>query len=169
VVVIPAKRNWFLILFLGLWLCGWAVGEVMVPITFLADDGPPGSALFTLVWLAMWTIGGGIALYTFLWSLVGREKILLSSSRLAIKRDLFGFGRIREYENVHIRDLRVAASSYNPFDFRSGMQFWGMGGGLIAFDHGAATVRFGASLEESEARAVVQLLQSRASFARAAV
>jgi hypothetical protein len=26
--VIPAKRSWFLILFLGFWLCGWAVGGI---------------------------------------------------------------------------------------------------------------------------------------------
>jgi hypothetical protein len=26
-IVIPAKRNWFVIIFLGAWLCGWFMGE----------------------------------------------------------------------------------------------------------------------------------------------
>jgi len=25
-IVIPAKRNWFITLFIGAWLCGWLVG-----------------------------------------------------------------------------------------------------------------------------------------------
>jgi hypothetical protein len=163
-IVIPARRNWFITLFLGLWLCGWAMGEVMVPATFFAQDADPGAKLFVAVWFVAWTLGGGFALYVFFWSLVGRERILLTPSTLSIRRELFGLGRLREYELTHIRDLRASPSTYNPFDFRSGLQFWGIGGGVIAFDHGAATVRFGAALEEGEANTIIERIRSRASL-----
>ena len=38
----------------------------------------------------------------------GKERILVSPSGLSVKRDLFGMGRIREYDKQHISDLRVS-------------------------------------------------------------
>ena len=35
-VVYYARRNVPMLLFLAIWLCGWAVGEVMVPMSTLA-------------------------------------------------------------------------------------------------------------------------------------
>jgi hypothetical protein len=163
-VVVPARRNWFITLFLGAWLCGWAMGEVLVPANFFARDADAGAKVFAAFWLVGWTLGGGFALYVFFWSLVGRERILLGPSMLSIKREVFGMGRLREYELTHVRNLRVSPSAYNPFDFRSGLQFWGIGGGSIAFDYGAGTVRFGAALEEGEARSIIERMRSRAAI-----
>lgn len=63
-------------LFLCLWLCGWAVGEVFA-ITILAAgmfgggqilNAPGGGGVFVtgflLLWLTMWTIGGATAIWT---------------------------------------------------------------------------------------------------------
>ena len=41
----------------------------------------------------------------------------------------------------------------------------GIGGGLIAFDYGAKTFRFGAGVEEAEAQGIVTRLKSRHAFA----
>jgi len=167
-VIIPAKRNLLTTLFLGFWLCGWAMGEIMVPVAFFRGDVDPGAMLFVIAWLAIWTIGGGVAFYVFFWQIAGHERVLLTPSSLSIKREVFGVGRTREYLLTHLRNLRVSPPNFNPFDFRAGLQFWGIGGGPITFDHGAATIRFGAGLEESEARSVVEQLRSRASFGESA-
>lgn len=168
-IVIPAKRNWFTTIFLGVWLCGWAMGLITVPLQFFSNDLDPEALLFTAVWLVIWTAGGAVALYVFFWSLVGRERVLLSPALLSIKRELFGFGRLRDYELTHVSDLRVAPAAYNPFELRTGLQFWGIGGGVIAFDHGASTVRFGAALEEGEAKSLVQTICARAGIGEPAV
>jgi hypothetical protein len=160
-ITVPSKRNWLLTIFLGFWLCGWAIGEVVVPTQFFSEGMPPEALLFTIVWLCLWTIGGAFALYAFLWSLVGRERIIAGPNFISIKREILSWGRSREYELTHVRNLRVAPAHYNPFDLRSGLQFWGIGGGTVSFDHGSATVRFGAGLEESEARSIVGQIQSR--------
>lgn len=164
-ILVPAKRNWFATAFLGFWLCGWAVGEVMVLLQFLSGEMPMEGMLFTVVWLCGWTVGGGFALYVFWWSLVGRERVLLGPGRISLRREIFGWGRSREYELVHVRRLRASANKHNAYDFRSGLQFWGIGGGSIAFDHGSATVQFGAGLEESEAQSLVERLLARGNFA----
>jgi hypothetical protein len=106
-IVIPARRNWLLIVFVAAWLCGWAVGEIMVPLSLFSETGDPSAVAFAVVWFAMWTLGGGFALYVFLWSLVGRERVLLSASRLAFKRDLLGFGRLREYPPCQCRERHL--------------------------------------------------------------
>jgi hypothetical protein len=158
-IVIPARRSAIGAAILGVWLCGWAMGEAMAIGTLLTGVPDAGATLFLVAWLGAWTLGGGFALCALLWMLKGRERILLTPARLCIERELFGIGRSREYERIHVRELRFSPAAYSPFDFRSGLQFWGVGGGAIAFDHGSATVRFGAALEEAEARAIVERLR----------
>ena len=50
-IEIPSKRNWLLILFLGFWLCGWLVGELMVPAQILSGKGARPAMLFSIAWL----------------------------------------------------------------------------------------------------------------------
>ena len=159
--VVPAKRMICRTTVLGFWLCGWAFGEVTV-INQLISRGHNGGGWFLLVWLALWTIGGVSALYAFLWSLFGKERVLLSHDRLSIRREVLGLSRAREYRLADIENLRVSPQSYSPFDFSSSLQFWGIGGGPIAFDYGASTVRFAASIAESEADSVVNRFSQRA-------
>jgi hypothetical protein len=83
---------------------------------------------------------------------------------LAIRRELFRLGWSREYELAHVRNLRVAPVGWNPYDWSTAMQFWGFGGGLIAFDYGSKTVRVGTSVEEAEARQIVDELRTQHSF-----
>ena len=164
-VVVPARRNWFMTAFLGFWLIGWAWGEITVPAEFFKDGLPAGSKLFTVAWLLMWTLGGGAALFIFLWSLAGRERIRLGGGALLIRKEVLGVGRSREYDLSLVRNLRSAPPAYNPLDSRSSMQFWGIGGGLVRFDYGASTIRFGASFDESEAANVVERFKARYHFA----
>jgi hypothetical protein len=120
--------------------------------------------LFLGAWLLMWTVGGGVAIFAWLWMAKGVERILLRGDALVLKREVSGVGRTREYDLSHVGNLRVAPASWNPYDWSSAMQFWGIGGGLIAFDYGARTFRFGSSIDEAEARDIADQLKARHSF-----
>jgi hypothetical protein len=161
VLSIPTKRNWFLLVFLPAWLVGWAVGwgAAFSQLISSSSKGPP--ELFLVAWLVAWTAGGVFAIWALAWSLAGREVVTLRPHELVIARKVLGFGRARQYAISHVVNLRLAPEGYNPFDFRSGMRFWGLGGGPIAFDYGASTVRFGAALEEAEASQLAQRLVGR--------
>ncbi len=159
---IPAKRNVFIVAFLTFWLCGWAVGEVMASITlFTSAQKEPGAAAFMLFWLCGWTVGGAFAIYIWLWQIKGCEVVTVSPTALSIRREVLGYGRTKHYDIAEVRDLRVAPLTYNPFDFRSGMAFWGIGGGMLAFDYGFKTYRFGGGVDEAEARIILQSIISR--------
>jgi hypothetical protein len=161
VLSIPARRHPFALLFLPLWLVGWAFGWRMAfgQLTSSRGEGPPD--LFLLVWLIGWTAGGVFAIWALAWSLAGREVVTLRPHELILARRILGLGRARRYDLSHVADLRASPESYSPSDFRSSMRFWGVGGGPIAFDYGASTVRFGAGLDEAEARQLVQRLIGR--------
>ncbi|OYW74272.1 MAG: hypothetical protein B7Z37_18350 [Verrucomicrobia bacterium 12-59-8] len=159
---IPAKRNAFVVGFLTLWLCGWFVGEFTVPFALLhAVHKNPANAAFLLVWLCAWTVGGAFVIYIWLWQLKGSEVITVSPTALSIKREVLGFGRTKHYDVAEIHQLRVAPFTFNPFEFRSGMAMWGLAGGALAFDYGFKTFRFGAGLDEAEARIILQTITSR--------
>jgi hypothetical protein len=159
-IVIPAKRNVFLILFLSVWLVGWAVGEVTVPMTFFKCNTQASALMFTAVWLVFWTIGGAFAIYVWLWNLAGKERVTINNVSLIVKHDLFSYGREKEYEVSYISNLRVSPQPFSPFNFSASLQFWGVGGNVIAFDYGAKTYRFG-SLDEAEAAQIIEKIKAR--------
>jgi hypothetical protein len=161
-LLIPARRNFLIVGVLTLWLCGWLFGEIMTPIAFFSSaHKDPGGAAFLLIWLCGWTIGGVFAFYVWLWQVKGVEVIRVSPTALSIKRDIFGYGRTRYYDVLEVRRLRVAPFTFNPFDFRSGLAFWGIGGGILAFDYGFKTFRFGAGVDEAEANIILQKITNR--------
>jgi len=163
-VAIPMKKNWFLVLFSGFWMIGWAVGEVFAIRELVGGESPSSARLFLVAWLGAWTVGGGFIGYSWLWIVFGLERISLRPSVLVIKRDLFGTGRNREFDLNYVKNLRVAPPTFNPLDFSSALQFWGVGGGQIAFDYGAKTYRFAAGVDDAEARGLVERFTSRHAF-----
>jgi hypothetical protein len=114
-----------------------------------------------LAWLGVWTVGGAFAIYAWLWQVMGKEIVTVHGQMFTIRRDIGGFGFDKEYDLVQMRDLRVGHLGVNPLDFSSSLQLWGVGGGVIAFDYGARTYRFGAGLDEAEAKQVVTAIKQR--------
>ncbi|MGC4096157.1 MAG: hypothetical protein QM706_03485 [Nitrospira sp.] len=160
-VVMPGKRSWFVICFLGFWICGWAVGEVMVPLQLLNGDAPPEGELFMLTWFGVWTLGGVLAIYALLWQVMGKEIVSMNGQRLTTRRDIGGFGFDKGYDLPQMKDLRIERPQFNPIDLSSSLQLWGIGGGVVAFDYGNTSHRFGAGLDETEAKQVVTALKKR--------
>jgi hypothetical protein len=165
-LLIPPKRNWFIILFMGFWLCLWAAGEIMVPIQFLKGEIPGITEVFVLAWLGVWTVGGAFAIYLWLWNLMGRQIITMHGDTLTARRDMGGYGFSKEYDLTHVRDLRVSARGSNAWDYSASLEFLGLGGGLVAFDYDAKTYRLGAGLDEAEAKLVVKKITDHYSFAK---
>lgn len=178
-ISIPSRKSTFYLIFMGFWLVSWAAGEIMVGGMVIAGlvgflSGAPvlssfdvpslaGGGLFVLVWLVIWTVVGGAALFAFLWQLIGKEIVTVSYAGIAIQRAVFRFGRKKEYLAAHIQELRVAPLSMVPgmFGWNRTGYFWGLTGGLLAFDYGAQTFRFGAGVDEAEAKRILEKISAR--------
>jgi hypothetical protein len=158
-VTIPPRKNWLVIVLIGLWMIGWAVGEAFAIHQLFWGRTSVGVDLFLLAWLGAWTVGGALAGYAWLWMVFGVEKIALRPDVLIITRKVFGFARRREYDLAEVRNLRPAPVMYHSYGASASTQFGG-GGGCIAFDYGARTFRFAADIDEAEANTLVHRLKS---------
>jgi len=148
-------------LFLCAWLGGWYFGETTA-IKQVLNPKMGEAQGFLLFWLVGWTLGGLWALMCVLWQLVGRE-VLEATPRLLMHRvEIAGIGFTRNYSTNEIRDLRI--SSVNQGDrcaHHISPPLFGGECGPISFDYGARTLRIGSSLDEAEAKGVLEFLRSR--------
>ncbi len=164
-LVVPARRSWGAIVFLCVWLGGWAFGELTVLQELMA---PPENGdrpdLFLMVWLAGWTLGGVCVLGTILWQLAGREVITLDATTLTHRVTLLGLGRTRAYKVTEVKNLR--ATERSATERVADQASWfpplaGAGHGPVAFDYGARTYRLAGALDEAEAKLLVETLHKR--------
>jgi hypothetical protein len=165
-VTIPARRNWFLILFLMVWLCGWAAGESSAIAQLAGHPFPrtkPVSATFLSLWLVFWTCGGVAACLALLWNLAGREIITLSATKLVHRTEILGAGRSRSYQVGDIKSLRASTDASSGFhrSGRGALPFGAGGIGSLVFDYGARTIRMAPSLDEAEAKMLVTEFSTR--------
>ena len=157
-LVIPAKRNVFVLLFLLVWLVFWALGEATA---FHQLTTSTNVQWFLVFWMTAWTAGGLFAVTAWLWTAFGREIVTLGSGELRIRWEVLGVGRSKEFDLAQVRNLRVSA--WTPVARSAGIQSPGRGG-RVAFDYGAKTFRFGASIDEAEALQIIDELRKRHAF-----
>jgi hypothetical protein len=173
---IPSKKNWFMILFIGFWLLGWAVGEFAVIGILIAgifkafahgisDAVTAGtgafSGLFLIAWLGAWTVGGAVAIYSWLWQVKGMEIITISYDRFKIQKKVPIWTRTKEYRLKDVASLRVSNVQSSLWSMSGSMEFWGMSGGRLAFDYGAKTVQFGIGIDEAEAKLLIKDIEKK--------
>ena len=162
-IKIPARRNVFMVAFLSVWLTGWALGWILALRQLISGRLHNSADQFLVVWFVAWTLAGVFALVVVLWMTAGRERIVLGSDTLVLRREALGLGLSREYPLADVRNLRASPQVLVPRAYSSGLQFWGLAGGAIAFDFGPSTIRFG-QVEEGEAETIVKQLRARHSF-----
>ena len=110
-LVLPFRRNWLVIVVVGVFLAGFSVPLFGV----LRQMGPQDGDLFSLVfvwfhlfWALGWSVGVAIIALVFLALLLGREVVLVRPDSLLVRLELLGFGVGGEYEARGISNLRPA-------------------------------------------------------------
>jgi len=151
-------------LFIGAWLCAWAIGEILV-LGIVASEviqyvtggtsSLGGSWLGMLGWFLVWTAAGGVTLVSFSWQIAGREVIEISLDAFKISRKVSRFGPTRSYNPINIKALRLDESqpAVSARLMRSG--------GRLVFDYGGSPVHFGGGLDSNEAALLLAEIQSR--------
>ena len=165
-ITVPAERQGLMLLFVAMWVAGWAVGEGIV-IRQLFFSGPQRldfGTIFLVFWLVGWTIGGAVAIRAWLWNAFGKERIVLRPATLTVKRDILGVGRERRYDLPGISNLRLLSATRGARDRSAPVEVTGARRVAIAFDYRGDTVYFGEGLDESEASFIVERLKTRHAF-----
>jgi hypothetical protein len=158
-IIIPSRKNVFVIVFLLVWLGGWFFGETSA-IRSLVQRGTENQG-FLAFWLLGWTAGGAFAALAWLWNLAGREILELGSGKLVYQRAVGPLKLTKTYDLSHIKDMRAVPLPGFMQGGRNGFNALGLTGGPIAFDYGASTIHVGAGVEEAEAKSLVQTIRAR--------
>jgi len=114
-------------LFLGVWLCFWLVGEVIVVgvlvsggwvmLTGREFSGQPrtiepvsvlGVGGFLLVWVSFWTLGGAMAIAELLRLVSSEETLMIGPADLTIRRRRGPFTSSRTIPRADVRGVRVS-------------------------------------------------------------
>ncbi len=173
-IVLPSKKNFFLIIWFVLGLAMWLymTGSVVYITSLLIIGlGSNNGMWFFIGFLAfmlMFLVGlGAYVIYSLLWQFTGKELIIVKNDVLRISRQIFNRSKFLEYSMQSISDLR--ASAPQPVLFTSVKIFKNISGqnGMIAFDYGAKTIRFGFEIDEAEAKQIVSILQESLSKSKA--
>jgi hypothetical protein len=163
-VAVQTPKKLFALIFLPVWLTGWAFGEAVAIRTLLgagsAQFSRPTPTGFLAVWLLIWTVGGALVLASFLWMAFGRETLEISGGTLRVRREAVRIGRTWSYDLAHVRNVRWSPAPFNPFSWNASLRHWGFGNGVVGFDYGASTVRVLPGLEEAEANGIISALQT---------
>jgi hypothetical protein len=156
-IIIPSKKNWFVILFLTAWMFGWFAGE-----SSALKDTISYENLFTngfmIIWLIGWSIGGIFAVVVLLWTLFGRETLLIDGGILQLSKGLNQIALInKQYHLNNVKNLELNPESdfKDLFTQKKVNEFWGLTGGRIRFDYGLRTIKFGIGIDEAEARNII--------------
>jgi len=161
-VTVPPSRPPFMVGFLCFWLASWiAIGGFVLFLALpQAEPGPPALVMIPLQ--IGWALGVIVTTITLLWSLSGHQIISIEKNLLSVRWSLLGLAGSREFSVDHIAKLRVDPfSSIVYLAIPRGVDFWRLTEGPLAFDYGAATVRFGHGLTEAEAVTVKWKLAAR--------
>lgn len=171
-IIIPSRKNYFIIVFMCAWLGGWfmgesfAISELSKGLTEGFGSGVDGGIdAFLLFWLIAWTVGGIVVIGLILWQIVGKEEILLTMEGITIRHRVFVSFRVKTYLLSDVKNFRQIInptddSIYSLFRIKALEQFTGKRG-TLAFDYGMKTVRFAAAIDEAEAGHIVGLFKER--------
>lgn len=165
-ITIRPKAQLFGTAFLGLWMIGWAFGEINVghQLFFGTPENrfPAPGSLMIVAWLALWTLGGVWCLATFLWGIAGREIIELNARTLKRIKQIPILSRSKEYRVASIANLRLTSmtpASWN--DDNESLPSMTFSDGAISFDYGRSTYRLGSDLDEADAKYVIGEIRKR--------
>ncbi len=148
-------------LFTTLLLAAWFAPVIILHQSIKAppQDKPPFlfTAIFTMVWLFVTLVFSGLW-----WQMTfGQEIVTMTPRELILWRR--PFGQQRRYRLSDAKNLRVLEDAFSVLADPM-WYFWGAGHlfpGVLAFDYGASTVRFGLTIDPAEARQIVALLKKR--------
>ncbi len=85
-VSIPARRNWFVIIFYSVWLGGWFMGEKSTISEVIKADSPSDIDFFLLFWTLGWTFAGAFIIYSIIWQLFGKEILSIEEARFNLRK-----------------------------------------------------------------------------------
>ncbi|MCH8569030.1 MAG: hypothetical protein LAT67_12225 [Balneolales bacterium] len=151
----------FITLPFGIWLTGLAF-----LISFHFNPGTHVLLIvFIFVFTVMWSALGFSLFDLWLWVMSGKEIIEVSDGKLSITKRVFLFKRKKVFDLAHVRNLNDS----KIFGFKAalnGLPYLGFENGMIRFDYGMKTFRFGNGISRLSALKIISEFKESRLFSK---
>jgi hypothetical protein len=166
IIKIPSKKQWYIWFILPFWLGFMLFWEGTALFMFFQTlkQGSP-AALFLLLFVAVGGFGVFYGTQTALWLIKGHEILTFRSNELHINRVPTIFST-KTYEIALMKNIRPDYAEPSLFGNNRKMEMPFRANQGITFDYGMKTIRFGAEIDEAEARHLLELLVQKGYFKR---
>ena len=117
------------------------------------DNENTGNKSALLVGIAMCIFFGAMIIHSWIYNLVGKERILLNHKTLSVKLDIYGYGITRKYDIRHISNFRPeerrgSLTPFLPGHYRK-----------IVFNYKDDVHGFGVFYDEAEAYSIINKIK----------
>jgi len=163
-IPIPLQKQKSIVVFFSVWLIIWTLGEFAAAgvllnqlLSFIRSGALSigiFEVLFMSFWLTGWTIGGGFAIYTWLWSVTGAEILYLAQDVLRIEKKIAWTVKTNDY---YIKDIRKFRKETDSSGFKmADTTLW-----CFAFEYYGKTVRIGRGVRDEDADPIEKIVRQR--------
>lgn len=153
IIQIPSKKNWFILIFAIFWLGGWFFGFKSAFTSLYSNQSETNG--FLIFWLCGWSVFGAVIIFSVLWGLFGKEKLIINSFIIILKKEIFNIGIKKEFEINEIKNINFNEIENSWFSMKNRWVMWGFGPGKIKFDYGMKTYSIGLGVDDAEAKYLV--------------
>ena len=149
-IIWPLQRPWLLFGLFSLTLVVWLVMLVGMSIYLVRDVVQAGErftfvfSVMIIVWLLVWVWFGRVLSKRWQYVAANREIMFINKKQLIIRRPVSIFGITDAYDMQHVSPFYLSEKHNCP-----------------VFDYGFQYINFGRDLPQSEARALIEMLNDR--------
>jgi hypothetical protein len=163
-IIIPAKKDWFVVAFSGVWFCILLYFGIFIS-TQLLGAGAEGARVFVYVFFTILIIQGFSVTTKVWWIIAGKELIHVSQGVLTIDRKGAIFKQARSYELAQCSNFRAVEEERPILHYNArtaAMLRKKPNPGTIKFDYDVVdTIQFGDWLPEAEANYILDRLRAK--------
>ncbi len=159
-ITFHASRNWFSILFIGVWLTIWTIGGFAAFSQLVFGE----ARLFLAIWHVGWAIGWLFAASWLGWQLGGKLRVSVQEQAMIYRWAMPFVSKTKHYDGQQVKNLRTGRSMWpwgGGFINVSYPPFFPMTFGSVQFDYGGRTLHLMPGLDEAEGRQIVEWLSKR--------
>jgi len=148
-IVIFSYRNKFKNILVIAWVIIFSICGILAVSEF-RHAVERDSKIFWLVFVSFWVYFELVVFKAVLWRLRGKEKILVTTDMVKIKRDISGFERFKEYSLAQTSEWGRVTTDKNSLVYSYENAYWFVGAERIRFSYYGREVRFASQLSEEE-------------------
>jgi hypothetical protein len=160
-ITIPVRKNWVVIIFIGLVFLGWGLAEVIASIIILSKImTEPAGVVMLAAGVVIWSAGGYVIIRWLLWELNGKEIIRVEPHQLALEKASAVGVRPKYFDATMVHGLGHFVLDEDDWDTpRTPSKFLIGATGVLQFKYQKDTVRFADGVDVREAEEILRCIR----------